>query len=361
MTNTKLIFVGGFLGAGKTTLLYEVSRRLVSRGTRVALITNDQAPDLVDTSLLGHLGISVAEVSGSCFCCDFKALRRAIDKVNGQKQDIIIAEPVGSCTDLAATLIIPIQNIMKTEVSVSPLTVLADPGRLKDIMEGGSSGIHPSAAYIIKKQLEESEIIVITKCDLYNREEINSLYDRLKANFPECEIMAVSARTGEGIDEWLERVLTMESAGEHIKDIDYDKYAEGEAILGWLNCSASLSGSEVDWDAFTQSFMRDLALKFETMRSPVGHIKMIVESGDKYISANLTGQSETLSFRWSAGSGDNAEMIVNARVEMSPEELEKIFTEALRDITNGRIVTKINRLRSISPGYPNPTYRLKKK
>jgi G3E family GTPase len=46
---TKLLFVGGFLGAGKTTLLHEVTRRLILRGTRVGLITNDQVPDLADT------------------------------------------------------------------------------------------------------------------------------------------------------------------------------------------------------------------------------------------------------------------------------------------------------------------------
>ncbi|MEI8376830.1 MAG: GTP-binding protein, partial [Planctomycetota bacterium] len=47
---TRLILVGGFLGAGKTTMLWEASRRLVERGLRVGLITNDQAPELVDTA-----------------------------------------------------------------------------------------------------------------------------------------------------------------------------------------------------------------------------------------------------------------------------------------------------------------------
>ena len=81
---TRLIFVGGFLGAGKTTLLYEVTNILKDRGKKVGLITNDQAPDLVDTSLLEQIGINVAEVSGSCFCCDFKALRKAMEKVSSE-------------------------------------------------------------------------------------------------------------------------------------------------------------------------------------------------------------------------------------------------------------------------------------
>src|SRR5512138_157922 len=109
---TKIIFTGGFLGAGKTSLLYEITGILKNRGLKVGLITNDQAPDLVDTSILEHQDVSVAEVSGSCFCCDFKGLRKAIEKTGkNEKPDIIIAEPVGSCTDLSATLINPIRDM----------------------------------------------------------------------------------------------------------------------------------------------------------------------------------------------------------------------------------------------------------
>jgi len=358
---TKLIFVGGFLGAGKTTLLYELTRILKDRGMKVGLITNDQAPDLADTSLLHHVNVNVAEVSGSCFCCDFKGLRKAIDKLsNNNRPDIILAEPVGSCTDLSATLINPLKDLMKTEISVGPLTVLADPGRLKNVLDG-TTDLHSSAAYIIKKQLEESDVITITKSDLYTPEEIKFLTERLEKNFPECEIRVISARTGDGVDDWLQLVLTGEDAGKHIPEVDYDKYAEGEAVLGWLNCSATLSGNDIDWDSFTRNFMLDMASEFDTKNLPVGHVKMMVENGDQYISANLTGRSETLTYRWSAGSGSSAEMILNARVEMSPEELEKVFLNALAKITNNHITVRIKGIRSISPGYPRPTYRYKER
>lgn len=358
---TKLIFTGGFLGAGKTTLVMTVANLLKEKGRKVGIITNDQAPDLVDTRLLDDGSVNVAEVAGSCFCCDFKALRRAMDKVGqNMKADIIIAEPVGSCTDLSATLINPIRDMMKTEVSVSPLTVLADPGRLKAVLTE-NSGLHPSAAYIIKKQLEESDIIAITKTDLYSREEINWIYDKLHASYPECEIMTLSSKTGEGVAEWLEKVLTSSDAGKHIIDLDYNKYAEGEAVLGWLNCSASLSGKGVDWDSFIREFMSELASEFDKNNRTVGHVKAIVETGDQYIAANQTGGMDTLNFRWSAGFADSAEMTVNARVEMSPGELEEAFLDVLRKTTNGKISAVINRLRCISPGYPNPTYRYKVK
>lgn len=358
MPNTRLIFTGGFLGAGKTTLLYEVTRRLTTRGLKVGLITNNQAPDLADTSLLKHASINVAEVSGSCFCCDFKSLRKAIEKVGNQHTtDIIIAEPVGSCTDLSATLINPMKEIMKSEITPGPLTVLVDPARLKDVLDGNPGNLHPSVAYIIKKQMEESDVIAITKSDQYGREEIESLSEQLKRSFSECRIMVLSSKSGEGIDEWLEYVLSDNETGKHLLEIDYDRYAEGEAVLGWLNCSASLSGTNVDWDAFTNTLMQSLAAYFDTQKFTVGHLKMMIENGDQYVSANLTGHAGTLAMRWSAGTGNTAEMIVNARIEMPPQELEKVFRSALDEVAGSQIKVKINRIRSISPGYPKPTYR----
>jgi len=118
---TRLIFVGGFLGAGKTTLMLEATKNLKASGKKVGLITNDQVADLVDTKLIDKKSVKVEEVTGSCFCCNFKALCRAMEKiVYDLRPDIIIAEPVGSCTDLSATIINPVKDIMRSEVIVSP-------------------------------------------------------------------------------------------------------------------------------------------------------------------------------------------------------------------------------------------------
>ena len=152
---TRVIMVGGFLGAGKTTLLYETAKKYALQGKKVGLISNDQAAGLVDTAYLERTGSVVSEVNGSCFCCNFSGLTDAIEHIKSHEQiDMIIAEPVGSCTDLSATLIQPLKDHFHENIIVAPLSVLIDPKRLKSILNGGTSGLHPSAAYIIRKQLE---------------------------------------------------------------------------------------------------------------------------------------------------------------------------------------------------------------
>ncbi len=111
MAATRLILVGGFLGAGKTTLLLQAAERLSRRGRRVGLVANDQAANLVDAELLKTTGSAVAEVAGGCFCCRFPDMIAAMEKlVCDAKADVLIGEPVGSCTDLSATVLQPLKD-----------------------------------------------------------------------------------------------------------------------------------------------------------------------------------------------------------------------------------------------------------
>jgi G3E family GTPase len=358
MKTTRIIFTGGFLGAGKTTLLWETAQRLMKKGLRVGLITNDQAPELVDTALLSQQGLKVAEVCGSCFCCNFNGLTEAINKVGGETvADVIIAEPVGSCTDLSATILQPLKQNRKTQLSVAPLSVLADPERIIPILDGKPADLHVDAAYIFRKQLEESDIILITKTDMLEAETLAALPERIRDVFPSSTVMPVSAVSGQGIDEWLEEVLTRTDAGRRIVTVDYDIYAHGEAVLGWLNGTVRLNGNTVDWDTFLRAFLTRLAQRFDDAGYAVGHVKAILENDSLYIIGNLTGKAHTLSLCNSAGTSDTAKLTLNARVETSPEKLDALVREVLDETTRDRYETQVLAWRCLQPGRPNPTYR----
>ena len=105
MGKMRFLMVGGFLGAGKTTTLGRLASRYIDKGLRVGIVTNDQATDLVDTHTLRQRGFDVEEVPGACFCCKFDDLLSTIGRLEGaETPDVILAEPVGSCTDLVATV-----------------------------------------------------------------------------------------------------------------------------------------------------------------------------------------------------------------------------------------------------------------
>jgi len=355
---TRLILVGGFLGAGKTTLLWEAAKTMVSKGKRVGLVTNDQAPDLVDTLFLSQKSLPVAEVSGSCFCCNFEGLIDALKRVGKEAHaDVIIAEPVGSCTDLSATILQPLKAHSKREWVLSPLSVMADPAMLSDILEGGTGGLHASAAYIFRKQLEESDLILISKADSFRAEAMEQLQEKVRKHYPDREVLSISAATGQGIEEWIRIVTTQSDAGRRLAEVDYDIYAEGEAVLGWLNSHLELNGKPTDWNLFAARLLQDLAARFAEMKASVGHIKLNLLAGDANLTGNLTGRFDSLSIRGSVGVSDNAQLTLNARVEMSPEKLEEVVRQALDAAMADNLSATTLAWRCLKPGRPNPTFR----
>src|SRR5438067_7930477 len=167
MQRVRFVMIGGFLGAGKTTTLARLARHYSARGQRVGLVTNDQAQDLVDTNSLRAQGFSVEEVAGACFCCRFDDL---VDKVGrlgkDNRPDVILAEPVGSCTDLVATVVQPLRDLYDQHFEVAPYPVLFKPSHgLRILRNEADAGFSPKAAYIFRKQLEEADAIVINRVD----------------------------------------------------------------------------------------------------------------------------------------------------------------------------------------------------
>src|SRR3954466_3905706 len=146
----RFVMVGGFLGAGKTTTLARLARLYRSQGKRVGVVTNDQAHDLVDTNTFRGQGIAVEEVPGACFCCRFDDLVGKVGALEqGRRPDLILAEPVGSCTDLAATVIQPLRDLYGQRFDVAPYAVLFKPSHGLKILRGaGGAGFSPKAAYI---------------------------------------------------------------------------------------------------------------------------------------------------------------------------------------------------------------------
>src|ERR1700749_1832513 len=93
----KLILTGGFLGSGKTTAIQQACSLLLKKNKRVAVITNDQGEELVDSKFLQEFSIRVKEVTKGCFCCNYNALLENIYYFSEQvNPEIIFAESVGS-------------------------------------------------------------------------------------------------------------------------------------------------------------------------------------------------------------------------------------------------------------------------
>ena len=198
--SVRFVMVGGFLGAGKTTTLGRLARQYAAQGKRVGVVTNDQAHDLVDTNTFRNQGLAVEEVPGACFCCRFDDLVSRVGSLqDSEKPDVILAEPVGSCTDLVATVIQPLKDLYGGRFEVAPYAVLFKPSHgIRILKNQQAGGFSPKAAYIFKKQLEEADAIVINRIDEFDPAALEELSRLLGEQFPDTPVLRVSAQTGQG-------------------------------------------------------------------------------------------------------------------------------------------------------------------
>ncbi len=359
----RFIMLGGFLGAGKTTAVSRLASRFQAAGKNVAIVTNDQAADLVDTLTLRAQGFSVGEVAGSCFCCDFNELTRTVESLSHtQRPDVVLAEPVGSCTDLVATVIRPLEQIYSQPFEISPYGVIIKPSHGAKILGGaGQRGFSPKAEYIFRKQIEEADFVIINRIDELSQNQLEDLTAKLAEQYPTTPVLRISAKRGDGFDELCQHLELRGQFGKRAMDVDYDIYAAGEAELGWLNCQANLrADAAFDLDQFLMALLGQLHARLLSLDAETAHLKVIGMAEGVYAVANLISNEDrpvlSLASNWH---GAEVDLVVNARVATSPEELELIVRDAL--VAQASAVganIDIRSLQCFRPGRPVPTHRM---
>ena len=362
----RFIMIGGFLGAGKTTAVGKLAARLTGEGLRVGLITNDQGRNLVDTAMLRSQGFATEEIPGGCFCCRFNSLVEAARKLTERSRpEVFIAEPVGSCTDLVATVTYPLRRLYGEDFTVAPVSVLVDPIRALRVfgLERGGS-FSEKVLYIYNKQLEEAGLVVISKCDLLDEARLDSLRAAIRARFPGKELLAVSPREGNNLDAWFARLTSERQAAGKATEVDYAVYADGEALLGWLNCTVRLTAAQAfGGDRFLRELASEVQKRLQAVKAEVAHLKMTLspdsglgEIGVVNLVRNDFVPELSMALEEPVNSG---QLIINLRAEAAPEILGRVVREALAAVA-GRFATvkaTLDHMEHFRPGKPTPTHR----
>ena len=358
----RFVMIGGFLGAGKTTTIGGLAALYQKQGLKVGIVTNDQASDLVDTHTLRNQGFDVGEVAGACFCCHFNELTATTAKLSEEHYpDVIIAEPVGSCTDLVATVIQPLKHLHQDQFEVAPYGVILKPSHGRRILKGeANAGFSPKAAYIFEKQLEEADFLILNRIDELSAPQIEELETLLAQKHPNIPVVKISAKTGEGMEQLLELIDLRGEFGNRILELDYDVYAEGEAELGWLNCSLAINSDKAfDLDELLLDIIERMRIRLDQTNAETAHLKTIGVGDAAHAVANLISSDTPAQVSLASNRQlTKADVIVNARVAIAPEKLTEIVHECVRQASSKvRATVDFGETQSFRPGRPVPTHR----
>ncbi len=381
----RFCLLGGFLGAGKTSFLRAYAAWLGEAGLKVGLVANDQAGGLVDalrlqpTNAAAAANLTVAEVTGGCFCCKADDLvERLKEMAAAARPDVIVAEPVGSCTDLVATVIRPLEQHYGMGFSFAPYVVLVDAKRLADRygvlkMPARASVFNADVEYIYDKQLEEAEVLVLNKMDLLTKPQRKALLERVAEIHPRKPVLEISVKTGAGLEAVFNLMLRAVRTNGASMEVDYERYAVGEAMLGWMNAELSIHAiaEQVDGNALLVTLAREIESELRAANIPIAHLKLSLEERKAERKAGqwslaVSGNAGVVQI---ASNGEKAAlsqslptpillgtMLVNVRAEGSAAVIRGVVQERIGNLKGARAIWREEA--AFQPGRPVPVHRI---
>lgn len=353
----KLILTGGFLGSGKTTAIQQACDLLIKQKIKVAVITNDQGEELVDSKFMEGFSMPVKEVTNGCFCCNYNELLQNIyyfsEHVNPQ---VIFAESVGSCTDMVATIAKPLAA-MHPEFTVN-ISVFVDAYLLYSLITGTSCFMDDSVRYIFKKQMEEADILILNKIDLLSTQQLEEVKNIFQQDYPDTKVHLQNSLQRQDVEQWLSCFNEAKSAQKKSLELDYEIYGAGEAKLAWLDAALFVSTKKMAAMKVIMLLTEIIHQKIKEQQLTIGHLKYLINDGSHQFKISYTTIEHEQEATLNSTSG-KASVLINARVQTQPEILQQIFYDAVNEVslkTNSEI--QIQSLSAFKPGFPKPTYRI---
>ena len=356
---TRMLVLGGYLGAGKTTLAINLAKTLKTKYDKsVAIITNDQGDVLVDTEYSKDAGFDTREIMGGCFCTNFNEfVSNARTLVTTGRPDVIIAEPIGTSTNIMSSVVAPMRSLYPNEFSVAPFTVVVDCVRALDILSKKKERAVDTVDIIPAHQIREAEVIILTKIDLVDNKTIAAIKTEILRILPTAEIIETSSTDLSNIDSIVGMILSTKMSTRAPTGEKNQGFAFEKAKLGWYSGTFNITPTDdVDMYALATDMMKGVAKEYGP--NSVVHVKVIIESPEA--AAKMSLVQETMQVDGLYGSRyikTPGKLVLNARIISPPKKLEETMRSLVESVPKNYPV-KIEKIgeKCFSPKPESPSH-----
>lgn len=187
----KIYILGGFLGSGKTTLLMKIADTFIEKGNKVSILVNEAGSIGVDGKTMKNDGYNSIELPSGCICCSLAGTMQdaLINIKKDYDPDILLIEPTG----LAFS--------GKVKEAIETINYPNEFIRIAGIFDGPRFKLFvKKKTEFYKKQLEDSDVLVLNKMDLTSEEDMKDAIEWMNREIPGRKVIPVVATTGQNLD-----------------------------------------------------------------------------------------------------------------------------------------------------------------
>ena len=342
----KFAVFSGFLGSGKTTAMMALTDYYSAHYGKAAMISNDlgEGVTLADHRLAALSGCNSSEITDECICFCHDVLTNRLNACYADGCELVISDIPGFGVGALEHVYHGLTEGYPGQFELAPFTVLIEPQNVKRLQTGFSpqscdgDRVYEDAVYILRAQLQEADLIVLSKRDLLDAGEIAASCDWLANTFPQARVLAVSAKTGEGLDA-LSLALRKGSASLQHPEIDYDDEKLQNAMdcltEYYLQYHAEVCCNDFDGTEYLLDIARRVQDELRAGRLEVPHLKLLAwEPEGDFGKVDLLGIQRPIEVsRRFEHPCTGIAVVLNANAACPADRLDDVMMNAVHDVS----------------------------
>ncbi len=327
----KFAVFSGFLGAGKTSAMMALTNWYTAHFGASAMISNDlgEGVTLADHRFAALSGVRSAEITGECICFCRDVLTARLEAFFDGGCELVLSDIPGFGVGALEHVYHRLVKEGLKGFGLAPFTVLVEPEKALLLRDGGGDDM----AQILRAQLMEADLIVLNKRDLLTEAGTAALTAYLAGEFPAAQVLAISARTGDGLDA-LSVALREGAASLRHPAIDYGgralQSAMGRLSEYYLQYRAVVCCDDFDGTAYLEDIARRVRSAVLDAGAEIPHLKLLAwtPEGDFGRVDLLGARRDTEVTRPFAGRCTDIAVVLNGSAACPAKTLDAIVTGA---------------------------------